>query len=162
MSSLLLALASPPTLLYPLSNHIPNLHGHPATEQKPHPEKKYRPPFQVPPPSVLFFVFSSSSGPSFVSAAAAEKAAGSCLPAATLPGWGAGPGPEAPLHPAVLALGTYPGNGTTPQPLPEPWGLGSTLSFLSGPLNPQPIRTQGYLQVCHEQGPRPDTKVRPG
>lgn len=51
-----LCLWPPPTPPHPLSNHIPNLHGHPATEQKPHPEEKYRPLFQVPLPlhSCLF------------------------------------------------------------------------------------------------------------
>lgn len=47
-------------------------------------------------------------------------------------------------------------------PLPEPLGLGSTLSFLSGPLNPQPLHTQGYFQICYEQDPRPKATVPPG
>ena len=102
--------ASPPSPPHPLSDHIPNRHSHPATEQKSHPEKKYQPPIQDPPPAtVLIFIFSySSSVPSFVSAAAAEKAAGNCLPAATLPGWGTGPGPEAPSPPRSAGFGHIP------------------------------------------------------
>lgn len=157
-----MAVASPPTLPHPLSNHIPNLHGHPATEQKPHPKKNTSPPFQVPPPSVVNSIFSSSSVLSFVSAATAEKAADSCLPAATLPGQGAGPAPRLPLHPQELTLATYPGPGTAPQSLPEPLGLGSTLSFHSGHFKPQPICTQGYLQVGLEQDARPEVRVGPG
>lgn len=130
---------------HPLSDRIPNLHSHPATEQKPHPEKKIPAPIPRPPPSVLIFIFSySSSVPSFVSEAAAEKAAGSCLPAQLYQSGELGQAPGLPLYPEVLVPATYPGCGTSPRYLPEPLGLGSTLSFLSGPLNPQPMCTQGY------------------
>lgn len=69
------------------------------------PRRNTSPLFQVPPPFILNSIFSSSSVLSFVSATTAEKAAGSCLPAATLPGRGAGPGPEAPSPPTRAVFG---------------------------------------------------------
>lgn len=145
--SLLLAFGHPPTPFppHPLSDCIPNLHSHPATEQKPHPEKKIRALVPRPPLPVLIFIFSYSSPvPSFVSAGAAEEAAGSCLPAATLPGWGTGPGPEAPSPPRSAGFGHIPRLWDLSPVPPRAFGPGIHL-VLSLCLNPQRIHTQGYL-----------------
>ena len=118
---------------HPLSDRIPNLHSHPATEQKPHPKKKIPAPLPRPPPSVLIFIFSySSSAPSFVSEAAAEKAAGSCLPARLYQSGELGQALGLPLHPEVLTPATYPGSGTSPHYLPEPLGRGPPCPFSLG------------------------------
>lgn len=153
----------PPAPPHPLSNHIPNLHGHPATEQKPHPEEKYRPLFQVPLPlySCLFSVIPPPCCHLFLEPQLRRPRAAACPPQ-LFPGGELRQALRLPLHPEVRALATYPGHGTSPQPLPEPLSLGSTLSFLSGPLNPQPLCTQGYLQVCHEPDPKPGAGVVPG
>ena len=129
---------------HPLSDRIPNLHSHPATEQKPHPKKKIPAPLPRPPPSVLIFIFSySSSVPSFVSEAAAEKAAGSCLPPQLYQSGELGQALGLPLHPGVLAPAIPRLWDLSPLP-PRACGPGSTLSFLFGLFNPQPTCTQGY------------------
>lgn len=130
-----LPLASPPTSPHPLSSHIPNLHRHLATEHKPHPKRKSWPLFQG--PSLLHALYSPlffTSGMCFCSSWEGPRQ----LPARV----GSWPGPIHPKHWLRPWVPSW----------PFPWGLGF---FLSGPSKPRPMYTQGYLQICHEQGPQP-------
>ena len=100
------------------------------------PRETYQPPFQDPLPlySFLFSLILHQCRHLFLRQ----------LPAQLYQSGELGQALGLPLYPEVLVPATYPGCGTSPRYLPEPLGLGSTLSFLSWPLNSQPMCTQGY------------------